>query len=202
MKFVPVPITGGPTDGQRVLFSVWETRVQDFAAFATETKRGWRRPDFEHGPMHPVVNVTWADANAFCVWLTEKERKIGKLDTSLAYRLPSDHEWSCAIGIGDKEDPASPAGKKNGIYGGTYPWGPIYPPVPPSGNYADEDYRIEFEPKPGGKKLNWVEGYKDGFPFTATCRLARARIRWRILHSRHCVWPAKAKPSARCGLCR
>src|SRR5205809_1040542 len=25
MKFVPVPITGGPTGGQRMLFSVWET---------------------------------------------------------------------------------------------------------------------------------------------------------------------------------
>ncbi len=32
MKFIPVPITGGPTDGQRVLFSIWETRVQDYEA--------------------------------------------------------------------------------------------------------------------------------------------------------------------------
>ena len=29
MKFVPVPIIGGPTGGQRTLFSVWETRLQD-----------------------------------------------------------------------------------------------------------------------------------------------------------------------------
>ena len=50
MKFVPVPITGGPTDGQRVLFSVWETRVQDYEAFVKDTNRVWPRPgDVEQG---------------------------------------------------------------------------------------------------------------------------------------------------------
>ena len=34
MKFVPVAITGGPTDGKRVLFSAWVTRVQDYAVYA------------------------------------------------------------------------------------------------------------------------------------------------------------------------
>ena len=34
MRFVPVPIIGGPTVGKNLLFSVWETRVQDYAAFA------------------------------------------------------------------------------------------------------------------------------------------------------------------------
>src|SRR5437016_4677717 len=32
MKFVPVPIPGGPSRRQPVLFSVWDTRVQDYAA--------------------------------------------------------------------------------------------------------------------------------------------------------------------------
>ena len=46
------------------------------------------------------------DAMAFCAWLTETERNAGKLDASFIYRLPSDHEWSCAVGIGGQEDAA------------------------------------------------------------------------------------------------
>jgi hypothetical protein len=44
MKFVPVPITGGPTNGQRVLFSIWETRVQDFEVFLEATGRTSPKP--------------------------------------------------------------------------------------------------------------------------------------------------------------
>lgn len=168
MKFVPVPITGGPTDKQRVLFSIWETRVQDYEAFRTETKRGWKKPDMDLQAAHPVVNVSWEDARAFCAWLTDKEHTAGKLDPSLIYRLPSDHEWSCAMGIGDKEDPALPAGKKNGTLGGAYPWGTSYPPMQPSGNYADEDFIQEARKKASGQNAKWVEGYKDGFPHSAT----------------------------------
>ncbi|MDP1590426.1 MAG: serine/threonine-protein kinase, partial [Prosthecobacter sp.] len=47
MKFVPVPISGGPTDGKTVLFSMWDTRVQDYEVFANETQRAWPKPDFE-----------------------------------------------------------------------------------------------------------------------------------------------------------
>ena len=103
MKFVPVPITGGPTDKQRVLFSVWDTRVQDYEAFQKETNREWPKPDFQQGPTHPAVMLSWEDAQAFCQWLTERERKEGRIGAGERYRLPSDHEWSCAVGIGDKE---------------------------------------------------------------------------------------------------
>ncbi|MDP1586534.1 MAG: serine/threonine-protein kinase, partial [Prosthecobacter sp.] len=61
MKFVPVPITGGPTDKQRVLFSVWDTRVQDYEVFVKESGRLWPKAGFEQGPTHPAINITWDD---------------------------------------------------------------------------------------------------------------------------------------------
>ncbi len=37
MKFVPVPVNGGPTDGKRVLFCICQTRVKDLSAFVDAT---------------------------------------------------------------------------------------------------------------------------------------------------------------------
>ena len=51
MVFVPVP-------GRKVLFSIWDTRVQDYQVFASEKSRKWPKPDFEQGPTHPAVNVS------------------------------------------------------------------------------------------------------------------------------------------------
>ena len=33
MNFVPIEVTGGSTNGKRVLFSIWDTRVQDYEEF-------------------------------------------------------------------------------------------------------------------------------------------------------------------------
>ncbi len=64
MQFIPVPITDGPTGGQRVLFSVWETRVQDYETFIKDLRRKWMPAGFEQGPAHPAVRVTWQDVLA------------------------------------------------------------------------------------------------------------------------------------------
>jgi len=112
MLFLPVPITGGPTAGRKVMFSVWDTRVRDYEVFARETKREMEDAGFPQGADHPVVKVSRDDAHAFCAWLTARERASGELPETHAYRLPSDHEWSCAAGIGDLEDAlASPEEK-------------------------------------------------------------------------------------------
>jgi len=95
MKFVPVA-------GTQVLFSVWNTRVQDFRAFMDDKPRydppgemwslgkdgedgwmqrgaTWKEPGFQQGSTHPIVGVSWNDAKAFCAWLTEREHRSGAL---------------------------------------------------------------------------------------------------------------------------
>jgi eukaryotic-like serine/threonine-protein kinase len=63
----------------------------------------WRNIGTEQTDQHPVVNVTWDDAVAFCQLLAEKE--------GATYRLPTEAEWeySCRAGsatrwcFGDEE---------------------------------------------------------------------------------------------------
>ena len=163
MKFVPVPIQRGPTDGKRVLFSVWETRVQDYEVFAKETGHAWTKPKFEQGPTHPAVKVSWDDAQAFCAWLTERERRAGRLGTEESYRLPTDHEWSCAAGIGDREDPAIGPAMKSGKLTDVFPWGTAWPPPPGAGNYSGEE-AAGHETAPDQKI---IQGFRDDFSETA-----------------------------------
>ena len=163
MKFVPVPITGGPTGGQRVLFSVWETRVQDYQAFTVETKREWTKPPFLKGFTHPATNVSWDDAQAFCAWLTERERKAGRLGATGRYRLPSDHEWSCAAGIGELEDPAKIPQENVRDMAEVFPWGAAWPPPPGAGNYSGTEV-AGHEQTPEQKILT---DWRDDFPQTA-----------------------------------
>ena len=142
MRFVPVTITGGPTSGKRVLFSVWETRVKDFEVFAKETARTPEVPDYEQTPMHPAAVVTWDEARSFCEWLTKRERSSGKIGAGDTYRLPGDHEWSCAAGIGSQEKAEEPPESKDQKIKDAYPWGSnAWPPPGNSGNYWSEELR-------------------------------------------------------------
>ena len=60
MRFVPVLITGGPSDGKTVLFSVRETRVKDYETFIKHNRdREWSEPDFEQEADPPALNMIW-----------------------------------------------------------------------------------------------------------------------------------------------
>ena len=52
----------------------------------------WRDVGFPQTDDHPVLNVSWFDAVAFCEWLTKKEGKT--------YRLPTEAEWEYACRAG------------------------------------------------------------------------------------------------------
>lgn len=131
MKFVPVK-------GATVMFSILETRVQDFEAFVKEAGYGWgAMSPFEQGPDHPVVMVSWEDATAFCAWLSKKE--------GLEYRLPTDAEWDLAVGKSK------------------YPWGDEFPPPAGQDNVAGDEVGAV-----SGKEAKMAKrGFEDAHPRTA-----------------------------------
>lgn len=105
----------------------------------------WEGVGFEQHEQHPVVNVTWFDAMAFCRWLSALEGRV--------YRLPSEAEWefSCRAGT----DTIFNSGNS------LWFWGPIE-------NQADQELR------PGliGHKED-ATPWNDGYSFTAPVRSYR-----------------------------
>ncbi len=156
MKFVPVP-------GTQVLFCIHTTRVKDYAAYDKEVPgvdNSWKKQMRDGIPISnqdddPVVSMNWEDAHAFCAWLSKKEGRT--------YRLPTDREWSFAVGIAAKEKvtrDTTPEMLSQQIKD-VYPWGTQWPPPPGAGNYADTSCREKFPSQV------IIEGYTDGFPTTS-----------------------------------
>jgi serine/threonine protein kinase len=175
MKFVP---TLKYQDGKKVLFSIWETRSKDYAAFVKDSGHDagedWKTYLFKEVPVgraegedaeessHPVANVSHDDGVAFCAWLTKKDRASGLIGPQDEYRLPTDTEWSCAVGIGEKEDASGSPKDKDGKLTEIYPWGGSFTASSISGNYSDTAAQAKF-----GSGWSSIDGYADGFPTTA-----------------------------------
>jgi len=157
MRFAPIPETS-------VLLSIWDARVMDYQAFADETHRAVANTSFPQDRMHPVVNVSWDEATAFCDWLTVRERQRGLLFANQHYRLPTNMEWDCAVGLNCQMDLHK------------YPWGDDWPPPRNSGNYGQQlgvdpyEYTSpvgSFAPNRhgfydiGGNVMTWCEDWSD-----------------------------------------
>jgi serine/threonine protein kinase len=181
MRFVPLG---------NIHVAVWQTRLRDFNAFVEVTSydavggmssvivangfklnaMSWKNPGFAQTPEHPVVGVSWEDANQFCLWLTRKERSEGALTPFQSYRMPTDLEWSEAVGL-SHEQGATPEDRSAKIKG-VYPWGNSFPPPIDSANYAGSESRVDAPE-------TWavIPGFHDAFPRTAPVSAFRPNAR-------------------------
>lgn len=134
MKFVPV-------SGTTVMFSIWPTRVRDYQLFAREARQKFKRPRFKQDDKHPVVNVNWDDARAFCRWLTDRDRRAKRIGHRDQYRLPTDLEWSAAVSL-ENENGKTPA-ERSAKVREQFPWGTKFPP---SRDCANVDPTLKADP--------------------------------------------------------
>ena len=104
----------------------------------------WKNPGFAQTDEHPVVNVSWNDATAYCAWVA---RKTGK-----AVRLPTEAEWERACRGGERK--------------GQYFFGDDEEELARFANVADASFRA-------ATKGDWNIKADDGHAFTAPVRSYR-----------------------------
>jgi formylglycine-generating enzyme required for sulfatase activity len=102
-----------------------------------DPKYTWQGAGFDQTDEHPVMNVSWNDAVAFCDWLSKKSEKT--------FRLPSEAEWEYACRAGTTT---------------RFSFGEDEEDLVKYANLADKEFRTVT-----GQK--WAIKGSDGYAFTA-----------------------------------
>jgi formylglycine-generating enzyme len=117
-----------------------------------DPKYTWRNVGWHQDDNHPVVNVTWDDANAFCEWLSRREGKHYDLPTEAQWEYCCRANTTTRFFCGDKDKD-----------------------LEPFANLADQSYKkwLSHGERTGTSFVPW----DDGHPFTAPVR-SFERNRW------------------------
>lgn len=113
---------------------------------------GWNNPGFHQNDEYPVVGMSRDDAISFCAWLTTHERKQDLINLDQEYRLPSDYEWSVAVGLNEKPDVLPK--ERLGTFPNIFPWGTDYPPPAGAGNLRNLEDWFQYSAPVGMYKPN------------------------------------------------
>ena len=130
----------------------------------------WRHPGFPQPQRddHPVVDVTWFDAVAYCLWLSANEHR--------SYRLPTEAEWESACRAGTVtaypwgDDPACVRGHANGCDASAKDLFNLFPPFDWSDGYRYTSPVAHFKPNAWGlydmigNTLEWCSDYFAKYP--------------------------------------
>ena len=136
-----VEATGYRTDAERNADGNAGCSVYTGDGFNWTAGHSWRNPVFPVGDTHPVVCVSWNDAEAFVKWLSAQ--------TGKAFRLPTEAEWEYAARAGSTTK---------------YHFGDSWSQLCRYANHADTstdfDWRNESCSDGAGYHTEWVGSYQ------------------------------------------
>jgi formylglycine-generating enzyme required for sulfatase activity len=132
--------SGYRTEAERAGSTIGMKFMDGKAVLAEANGCSWRNPSIEQKGDHPVVQVSWNDAEAFCDWLSKKSGKT--------VALPTEAQWEYARRAGTKTK---------------YTWGDNPDDGKGLANCADQAFKRKFPNQVDQSYFNW----EDSFVFTS-----------------------------------